>query len=383
VSGTLNISGITARYNCVVMPSITSKKLNSPVTQLIKSESELASFLKSGDLVEARLLEKLPRKVYFDLGRYGTGIVFGTELLNARSIIKGLNIGDVMSAKVVELDGEEGLIELSLSGAHKQKNWQEIKEFKEAGEVVVVKITGANSGGLVTEISEIKAFLPVSQLASNHYPRVADADKTKILEELRKLVGQELKAKIIDFNPRIDKVIISEREAIEQNIKELVGQYHVGDLVDGIVSGVADFGAFVRFADNPAIEGLIHISELDHRLIDNPKEIVKIDEPVKVKIIDIKDGQVSLSLKALKENPWDKIRERYKEGEEVTGTLYKFNPFGAYIALDKDFHGLLHVSEFGSTEEMKKQLLPEKNYQFIIESLKPDEKRIILKLKQT
>lgn len=359
-----------------------SKKSNSPIAHLIKNESDLISFLKPGDLAEAKLLQKTRGRIYFDLGKFGTGIISGSELANARNLIKGLEPGSVVSAKIIDLDDDDGFVELSLAGAHEQKNWQEIKELKETDEAIAVKIIGANSGGLVAEISNIKAFLPVSQLATNHYPRVIDADKNKILEELKKFIGEELNVKIIDLNPRTNKLIISEREATEQNVKELVNQYKVGDVVDGIISGVADFGAFIRFADNPSIEGLIHISELDHRLIENPKEIVKVDETVKAKIIDIKDGQISLSLKSLKPNPWDTAREKFKEGEEISGSLYKFNPFGAYITLDNDFHGLLHVSEFGGIDEMKQQLEPEKKYRFVVESLKPEEKRIILKLKK-
>lgn len=364
------------------MPGITNKKTNSVIGYLMKVEPDLISFLKEGDLIEAKLIEKTPRAVYFDLGRFGTGIVYGIELINAKNILKNLKVGDLVNAKIVELENEDGYVELSLSGAHQQKKWQELKDLKEKGEILTVKIIGANSGGLVTKINEVKAFLPISQLANKHYPRVESNDKNKILEALRKFVGQELKVKIIDLNPRTSKLIVSEKEATEENIKELINQYKVGDVIDGIVSGVADFGVFVRFADNPAIEGLIHISELDYRLIDNPKEVVKIDEPVKAKIIEIKDGQVFLSLKALKEDPWQTVGEKFKEGQEVLGTVYKFNPFGAYINLEHNLQGLIHVTEFGGLEEMKKKLEVGKQYRFVIDSIKPEEKRIILKVHQ-
>ncbi len=359
-----------------------SKKTLSPIAQIIKNESELVSFPRGGDLVEVKLLRKMPKRVYFDLGRFGTGIIYGTELLNAKNIVKDLEVGGTVSAKIVDLENDEGLIELSLAGAHRQKNWQEIKELKESGEAFNVKIIGANSGGLIAEIQNIKAFLPVSQLTSNHYPRVVDADRNKILEELKKLVGEELKVEIIDFNPRTNKVIISEKEAAEQNIKGLIGQYKVGDVVSGIVSGVADFGAFIRFADNPAVEGLIHISELDHRLIDSPKEVVKIDEPIKVKIIGIKDNQISLSLKALKENPWEAAGDKFKAGESVRGTVYKYNPFGAYINLPHNLQGIIHVSEFGSLDEMQSELPVGGEHNFVVEAVKPEEKRINLKMKR-
>ncbi|MEE8131633.1 MAG: S1 RNA-binding domain-containing protein [Candidatus Paceibacterota bacterium] len=364
------------------MPAVINKKSLSPVGQLMKLEPDLISFLKEGELIEVKFLNKGRRAFYFDLGKFGTGVVYGKEFLNAKETIKNLKPGDLVSAKVVGLENEDGYIELSLADAQKQKDWQEIKELKESGETITVKIIGANSGGLVAKINELKAFLPVSQLAGEHYPRVDEGERNKILEELRKLVGQELPAKVIDFNPRNDKLIISEKEALEENIKELLNQYKVGDVVEGAVSGIADFGVFIKFTDNPAIEGLIHISELDHRLIENPKEIVKVDEQIKAKIIEIKDGRVSLSLKAFKPDPWEKIEEKYKRGQEISGMVNKFNPFGAFIDLSPEIQGLIHISEFGSAEEMGKQLEIGKNYQFIIEAVKSEEKRIVLKLKK-
>lgn len=359
------------------------KKLVSPVAQLLKSDPDAFSFLKEGDVVEAKLLQKANRAAYFDLGKYGTGIVFGIELASSKNILKDLETGAAISAKVSSVDGEGGLIELSLSGAYKQKNWQEIRDLRDSGEPIGVKISAANSGGLVADLNGIKAFLPVSQLATEHYPRVDDADKSKILTELRKLVGEEIMVKILDFNPRNNKLIISEREAGEKNMKDIVGQYKVGDEIDGIVSGVADFGAFIKFVDNPAVEGLVHISELDHRIIDSPKEVIKVDEAVRVKIIEIKDGQVSLSLKALKENPWDKAEEFFKEGDEVKGEVYKYSPFGAYINLPHNLQGMIHVSEFeGVLEDLKKTLEIGSTHKFVVSSMKSGEKRIVLQLKK-
>ncbi len=362
--------------------AVLNKKPSSLISQLIKNEPELIPFLKEGDLVEVKFLTKTPKAVYFEVSKFGTGIIYGYELLNAKGIIKDLKPGDLIGSKIINLENDDGYIELSLLGAQKQKNWQELKDIKEKGDAFKVKVTGANKGGLVAEISEVKAFLPVSQLGPEHYPRVSDGDKNKILEELKNLIGQELNVKISDLNPRLNKLIISEREVAEENIKELLKQYKAGDIIDGVISGVADFGAFVSFADNPSIEGMIHISELDHRLIDNPKEIVKVDDLIKAKITDIKESQVFLSLKALKPNPWDAAGDKFKDGQEVKGTVYKFNPFGAYINLEHNLQGMIHVAEFGGVEEMKKKLLLGDKRDFIIESIKPEEKRIILKLKK-
>lgn len=352
------------------------------MAQLAKAESNLIAFLKEGDLVNVKLLAKTAKAVHFDLGKFGTGIVYGAELMNSKEIIKSLNIGDTISAKVAELENEDGFIELSLVNAQAQRNWQSLKDIKDSGEVITVKIKGANSGGLIADISDTKAFLPVSQLSTQHYPRIEKGDQSKILAELKKFVGEEMKVKVIDVNSRTNKLIISEKEAGEENVKELIGKYNVGDVIDGIVSGIADFGAFVRFMDNPSVEGLIHISELDWKLIDSPKEVVKVDEAIKVKIIDIKDGKIFLSLKALKPNPWDTINEKIKAGDEVSGSVYKTNPFGAYIDLGNEIYGLIHVSEFGSLDELKKQLESGKKHKFIVEAVKPEEKRVVLKLKK-
>ena len=360
----------------------TGNKLNSPLGQIIRN-SEMIEILKPGDLKEGTLIEKTSRAAYFDLGVFSTGIVYGSELSRAGTIIKKLNIGEKITAKVIDSENENGYVELSLSEADAQKNWDIVKDLSEKGEILGVKILGANSGGLLAEINNLKAFLPVSQLSADNYPRVDDGRKERILEELKKLVGQELKVKIIDVKPRVKKLIISEREIMQENNKELLNKYEAGNIIDGIISGVTDFGAFMKFADNPQLEGLIHISELDHKLIENPKEIVKIGDSVKVKIVEIKNGRVSLSLKALKPDPWEKILEQYKEGQEIFGKVLKFNPFGAFIALNKDIQGLIHISEFnGDAEEMKKTIKLGDSYEFKIETMKPLEKRIMLKLKK-
>jgi len=358
-----------------------NKNNNALISQLIKLEPGLFSLFKVGDLVEGKVLENRANMLVVDLGRYGTGVVYRTEIQNVKEAVKNLKVGDLVHAKVIDPDNDEGFVELSLSEAGKQKAWAEVQELKEKDEPIKINISAFNKGGLIGLVNGLQAFLPVSQLSTEHYPKTAIDNKTDFSQALESLVGQELIVKIIEVNPRNSKLIVSEREAAEISVKELVKNYSVGQIVEGIVSGVADFGVFVRFTDNPALEGLIHISELSHRIIENPKEVVKVDDVVKVKITEIKDGKISLSLKALISDPWLNLGSLYKEGQEVKGVVYSFNPFGAIINLDKDFQGQLSVTEFGSVEEMKKQLILNKEYRFIIESIKPEEKRIILKFK--
>lgn len=350
------------------------------LAQLVKTAPQLFSPLKVGDLVEGKIIEKSSNCLLIDLGRHGTGVVYRGELQNARDLTKSVEVGDVINGKIVEIDNEEGYVELSLTEAGRQKAWQEIDETKGKDESFIVKPTGYNKGGLIVSVKGISAFLPVSQLSGDHYPKLGVGDKTEIASALQKLVGEEISVKIIDANPRNGKLIVSEKEAVEVSSRELVKNYEVGQVVEVIVSGVADFGVFVKFVDNPAVEGLIHVSELDYRIVENPKEIVKVDEVVKAKILEIKDGKISLSLKALKEDPWQANAERYKAGDTVRGMVYMFNPFGAIINLDSEMQGYVHVTDFGGAEEMKKELSLHKEYAFTVDDVKQDEKRITLKL---
>ncbi len=362
------------------MKAQTLKKSDGIQLQILKAEPNLMPLLKPGDLVEVTLLEKLGRTVYFDVPRVGTGVIYGSELSGARDILKKLEPGQTVTAKIVTPENEDGLVELSLAQADRQKVWQEIKELKERDEPIAIKITRVNAGGLIGDLNGLQAFLPTSQLSNKNYPRDTENDRSKILAELEKFIDKEISVKILSLNPRTNKLIVSEQEVVSENTKELIQKYNVGDVVSGIITGVANFGAFVKFADNTEIEGLIHISELDHKLIENPKEVVQIGDLVKAKIVEIKDGRVSLSLKALRPDPWEKVGDTFQAGNKVTGSVYKITPFGAFIKLTDDIMGLIHVSEFGSLDELKSKLEKDSVHEFLIDSVKPEEKRIVLKL---
>lgn len=359
-----------------------ARQYTTLITDVLKADPSVAAYLRPGDLAEGKVLKRNSRKMLVDLGRHGTGVLYRSELQNAGETLRALKEGDPITAKVIIIDNEEGLIELSLSQADKQKAWVEAAELKEKEEIISFKPIKANRGGLMGEVTGLGGFLPTSQLGSERLPKLSSSmeDSSRINSILEALIGTEIKVRIIDVNPRANKLIVSERAANEVSIKELLKNYTVGQVVEAVVSGVADFGVFLKFTDNPSVEGLAHVSELEWREVQNPKEIVKIDDVVKAKIIDIKDGKVSLSLKALKDDPWVSAHERYKEGSTAKGTVYNFNPFGAIISLDSEIQGQIHVTDFGGAEEMKKNLTLGKEYSFKIENVKPEEKRIVLKL---
>jgi len=352
-----------------------------------KIPSDFSPLPTVGSLVEGKVVAKDRSSIFIDLGIQGTGIIYGREFYEAKEAIKNLNIGDTIFAKVVELENEEGYKELSLRDATKDINWQKLREMKEKEEIISVKISGVNKGGLLTSVNGIQAFLPVSQLSPENYPRVEDADKQKILKELQKFVGKTLEVKILDLLAEENKLILSEKAKAEKAIKEVLKNYKVGDVVEGKITGIADFGVFIKFGstkeaseNDVEVEGLIHISELDWQLVQNPGEIVKVGEVVKAQIININNNQVFLSLKSLKENPWEKIEEKFKKGSKIKGKIISFSPFGAFVEVDAKVRGLCHISEFTGQKEMEESLKVGETYEFEVLLIEPKEHRMSLKL---
>lgn len=332
---------------------------------------------KVGDMVEGVILEKKGTRLFADLGAQGTGIVYGKEYYLARDIIHDLETGDTISAKVVDPDNEDGYVELSLKDAGEERRWIELKEMAEKGTVLELPVMEANRGGLIFELKGVKGFLPASQLSASHYPRVEGGDKEKIFQELQKLVGETLKVKVLDEDPSEQKLIFTEKELDQEILRETLSKYKVGDEVEGEITSVVDFGAFMKF-DDAGLEGLIHISEMDWLLVEDPREILKAGDRVKAKIISIQRDKISLSLKALKEDPWKKVSEKYAKGDAVMGRVVKFNPFGAFVEFDQHVKGLVHISEFGTEARMKEKLELGQEYKFTVLLIDPAEHRMSL-----
>ncbi len=343
--------------------------------------------LSIGATVEGKVVARDRSSLYIDLGILGTGIIYGREFYAVKEVVKNLEVGDKVFAKIVEVENEEGYRELSLRDATKEISWTRLRELKESGQIVSVRVTGVNKGGLLTTLDGIQAFLPVSQLAAEHYPRVADADKQKILKELQKFIGKTLEVKVLDLLAEENKLILSEKAKSEEKTKEVLKNYSRGDIIEGQITGIADFGAFIKFpvSENKeltedGIEGLIHISELDWQLVENPTEVVKVGEVVKAQIININNNQVFLSLKSLKKNPWEEVEKEFKKGDVIKGKVTKFSTFGAFVEIKPKIRGLCHISEFESKEKMEEMMKVGETYEFSVLLIEPREHRMSLKL---
>ena len=329
------------------------------------------------DVVEGPVIALGRARVFVDLHPFGTGIIYGREYLSAREALKNVHLGDTIAAKVVGTENEEGYIELSLREARQALIWNEAEAAMQKKATFELTVTEANKGGLIINWNGIQGFLPASQLAAAHYPRVPDGDKEKIFVELKKLVGQRLEVMVITASPKEAKLIFSEKGAAPSERASLVEKYNVGDVLEGIVTGATEFGVFVKLEEG--LEGLVHISEMDWALVENPKSRYKVGEAIKVKVIEIKDGKVSLSIKALAEDPWKAATEKYHKDQKVDAVVIKYNKHGALASVEEGVAGLVHISEFVSEDDLRQKLELGKVYPFTITFFEPKDRRMTLK----
>ncbi|MEI7709104.1 MAG: S1 RNA-binding domain-containing protein [bacterium] len=327
-------------------------------------------------LVEGAVINVKKSSVYVDLAPFGTGIIYGREFINAKDIIKKIRPGDIIKAKVVETENSDGYTELSLKEAKQALTWNEAEKAIKEKTVMSLEIKDANKGGLILEWQGIQGFLPASQLKADHYPRVLDSDKDKILKELKKLVGQKISVMIISTLPKEGKLIFSEKDNNPEEKKEILSKYNVGDDLDCTVAGLVDFGVFVKLEDG--LEGLVHISELDWGLVDNPRTMFKVGDKIRAKVIEIKDGKSSLSVKALKENPWKEFEGKLRKGDIIKGVVIKYNKHGALISIKEGVAGLVHNSTFPTEAKLREKLELGKNYNFQITLFEPKDQKMTL-----
>ncbi len=345
------------------------------------ADNQFMKFPKVGDVIKGKVVNASKAEVRLDFDGIKTGIVRGRELYNESDEYGHLKIDDMVEATVVELENENGEMELSFRYAGQQKAWDGLRDLMKKGDVLNLKVSDANKGGLMIKIGNIMGFLPVSQLIPEHYPRVEGGDKNKILEFLRKFINTPLQIKVIDVDEKEDKLIVSEKAAWEEVQEKAVSKFKVGDNVKGKITAVTDFGAFVEFGTK--MEGLVHISELAWQRIDDPRDIVKVGDQVEAEIINIEGTKIFLSMKKLQKDPWGNINEKYNVGDMVDGKVLKVNPFGLFVELDPDIHGLAHISELSDKPitDVNEIAKAGETIKFRIISIEPKDHRLGLSLK--
>ena len=329
------------------------------------------------DTVEATVLAVGGNRIWVDVAGQSLGFIHEKEI----SSKTGLVAGDKILCTVIHMEDDAGNVVLSMRRADREKYWRELEQGFESGEPVTIKVTDANKGGLMTEIGGIQGFLPVSQLSPAKYPRVTGGDKDEILNRLRQFIGQDIPVKVINCDKESNKLIFSEKAVRANEVSEKISNFQVGDKVKGRITGIVDFGLFVSL--DPQIEGLVHISEISWSRVSDLHKLFKVNDEVEVMIISTDDGKISLSIKRLLPDPWAAAASKYKVGQVTKGAVTKITPFGAFVSLDAQIDGLVHISELSANHVVDPAQVVGlgKEYQFKIISIEPESHRLGLSLK--
>lgn len=333
--------------------------------------------LSIGDQIDGTVIAFEKRKVWVDLHSNGTGVILGSE---ADIQSKKLKIGEELSFSIVEPKTDQGIVVLSLKKVYKEKGWDQLESLVNSGEIITVVPHDSNKGGLLIDVEGVRGFLPVSQLSSKNYPRVSGNDKDQIIGKLAKLVGAEIKVKILDANRKDNKLIVSEREAMKDEVAKELTSLTVGDTVEAAITGIVDFGVFVNVN---GVEGLVHISEISWDRVDNPSKVLKVDEKVKAKIIAIDHDKLSLSIKQLTEDPWIEESKKWKVDDIVEGSVTRITPFGAFVQITPSVEALVHISEIADEHiaSIKDIIDVGNQYKFRVIAIDPSQHKLSLSLK--
>ena len=333
-----------------------------------------------GDIVKGVVITASKSEVKLDIDGILMGIVRGPELYSEVPEFADLKPGDEIEAAVIDEENENGELELSFRTVGQEKAWNNLRQAFKDKSTIKVKIIDANKGGLLARYCQINGFLPVSQLAPDNYPRISGGDKSKILEKLKSFVGMEFETNVMTLNEEENKIIFSEKDVWNRRQKPTLDKYKVGMNVEGKITAITNFGVFVNFDDG--MEGLIHISELAWQRIDSPNELYKVNDKIKAEIVSIDGSKIFLSAKKLLQDPWLEASAKYKIGQVVNGTILKVNPFGLFVKLDEEIHGLAHISQLGLTAKDKITDLYQTGEvrDFEVVNISPSEHRLGLKL---
>lgn len=335
-----------------------SKTLKSPNFQtmedLVRATGLEVRTFRYGELVEGRVVAVGKDEILVDVGGKSEGIISRGEEENERNILKEIKVGETVLATVTQVENDQGYLVLSLKKAEKEKIWRDLYEKYNLGTTFNVKVLEYNKGGLLVELenTDLRGFVPLSHLDRVHFAVIdsskAAGSEADLKAKLVPLVGLSLKVKIIEIDKSQNRLVLSEKDvSYAENLKkreEVLKSLSLGQVVEGVVTGVMPFGLFV---DIGGVEGLVHVSELSWSKVSHPGKLFSVGDKVKTKVmeVDAGEGRVSLSLKALQSDPWDLAEKNYPVGKVIKGVVSKIMPFGAFVQLEPGLDGLVHVSE--------------------------------------
>ena len=336
---------------------------------LLDTNRTLKTF-RYGEVVEGTVISVGRKEVFVDLGSKSEGIISEREFEDETDSIAGLEVGDTVIASITQTENDQGYIILSLKKAQSERSWRKIEEAFKNETVLQVKVTDSNKGGLVAELlGGLNGFIPFSHLnVSNASPANRED-----------LIGQTLNVRVIELNRPVNRLVFSEKMATllsDPKVKKFFEDLKPNEKLKGVVTSIFPFGVFIKLPSG--VEGLAHISEMSWQRIDHPSDVVKVGDEVEVVVLSVnrEQGKLALSMKPLRENPWEEIAKKYKVGETVTGTVTKTVPFGAFVKLPEGIEGLIHVSETVGP------LVEGEEVKAVIINLEPKKQKLGLSIKQ-
>lgn len=356
-----------------------AKNENLALFEELFAASPEIKYPKQGEVISGTIIKIEKKNILVNVNNQFTWLVVAKEVGNTIDL-NDLSAGQVIDIMVLGDSVERGLLILSLKRANQIKNLSNLTKYNESSEIITVRPTEANKWGLLVDIDGLKWFIPVSQLTPLHYPRVEGADPEKILAHLDGLVGTPFKVRVINVDEAGKKIIFSEKAAIEENRDEALKNLKEGDIVEGTVSGILSYGLFVTFE---GLEGLVHVSEIDWGHVTDPSKFAKVWMKVKVKVIGLDSEKISLSIKRLKENPWDVLAKKFKLNDSITAPISRISKFGAFMDLEWGIQGLIHLSEIshGVVKDIRDHIKVGEEVTAKIINFEPEKKRIGLSLK--
>lgn len=323
---------------------------------MTKKKEELlhVPMLKEGQKLQWVVVKRVDTGILVDCADGAvTGIILQKEMRDLLRNGVDLSVGASIEAELINptIKHKEGYYIISVTKLLQIDVWKNIISKIETNEIFTVVPTEANLWGLLVDMHGIKGFIPLSQLAPIHYPRVEDGDQEQIFDKLLDLIGKEFKVRAISIDEEEKRVILSEREALKEETEKILAEIEVGKSYEWVVSGVSSYGLFVTLGGS--VEWLVHISELTFGHVSHISKLANIGDPFEVKVIGLENGKISLSRKQLKWDPWDYIPKNFKIGDVIEGEIVRFVPYGVFMRIYDDINGLIHLSELSKKNQVK------------------------------
>jgi small subunit ribosomal protein S1 len=345
-----------------------------PMSALMEDALAFRS-LKSGDIVEGEIVSVTPTEVLVDVGAKSEGVVPSKELERlGREGLENLNVGQTIQVYVVRAEDRDGNLILSIRRAEEEGDWHRAQELFEASEAFPTQVAGFNKGGLIVRLGRLRGFAPASQLASEHRGQGDQQPE----ERWARLVGTTIHVKIVELNRKRKRLILSERAALrtrrDAKKAELLESLRPGEVRHGVVSSLADFGAFINLG---GADGLVHLSELSWNRSAKPRDLLKVGQEVDVYVLNVdhEKRRIALSLKRLEPEPWATVESRYYVGQLVEGTVTRLANFGAFALINGELEGLIHISELSTGRINHPQEVVQEGEKHVMRIIRIDPKR--------